>query len=397
MKNGKVKVLHVMGGANHITGIASYLYQQYKNIDSNKVHYDFLFAKENSMKSFMKEPCFSDSHFFELKDNIKNSESINYLKLFFDLRWVLREKEYDVIVVNTSVIEISLIGLLAAKSLSKKIAFISHAHNAGLHINNGARRKKLGLIINLVSNFCKFIVRNNSDFLFACSKDAGRITFGENSIKQSNFKIINNAIDLRKFSFSKEIRKKIRQNMLINDSATVFGNIGSLIPIKNQTFLLKVFAKLHEKNKNSELWLIGDGSDKLKLEKETKDLSIDKYVKFLGERQDVNELLQAMDAFVFTSLSEGLGIVAIESQAAGLPTFVSDGIPDDVLITKIIQKISLTETPNVWANKIIDTMNTIDRTYDTYNKLAEFGFDIKKETEKVVNFYIDNFSNHTVS
>lgn len=392
MLKENINVLHILGGGNEFSGIASYLYQQYKYINHNKVHYDFLFVKENSMKPVMNNTIFIDSNFFELRDKIAKSESINYLKFYKDLKRILLEYRYDVIVVNSSVIELSFVTWLVVRILNKNIGFISHAHNSSLHIKNGAKRKKIGFIMNIVDNICKYIIRENSDFLFACSKEAGKRTFGDSSILQSNFKVINNAIDLNKFSFNQEVRNKIRQQMLKDEAVFVVGNVGTLIPSKNQAFLLKIFSELHKKIERSELWLIGSGPDRISLENEVKKMSLENSVKFLGLRKDVNELMQAMDCFVFPSLSEGLGIVAIESQAVNLPTFVSDGVPDDVLLTQNIQKIGLKESPEFWVNEIIKVFSFGLDQRNTLVDLGKFGFDIKKETEKLADFYINNFN-----
>ena len=391
MENTKVKVLHVLGGGNRYSGIASYLYQQYKNIDHSKVHYDFCFAKENSLKMVMDDSCFKDSHFYELKDNIKNTESINYIKFYKDLKRILLLNKYDVVVVNTSVIEISFVSLMAIKKVNKNIGFISHAHNAGLFIKKNALRKKFGYFVNLFSYFCKLFVRKYSSYLFACSENAGKITFGECSVNQNNFKIINNAIDIDKFRFNLENRKRIRKEIGVNDNTIVIGNVGMLIPRKNQDYLLNIFSEIHKKIDNTELWLVGEGPDKKALEEKSKDLSIEKSVRFLGERKDINNIYSAFDAFVFPSNSEGFGIVAIEAQASGLPTFVSDGVPDDIMISNFIKKISLKTSPSIWSDEIIKTLKSSFLKRDSFVDFSNSGFDIKSETAKLAEFYVNNF------
>ena len=97
--------------------------------------------------------------------------------------------------------------------------------------------------------------------------------------------------------------------------------------------------------------------------------------------------MQGMDCFVFTSLSEGLGIVAIEAQAAGLPTSVSDGVPDDVLLSDLAQKIPLSLDEKEWASLVLKQMDSFQTRKDAYVQLRDAGFDIMTETTRVMEFY----------
>ena len=139
------------------------------------------------------------------------------------------------------------------------------------------------------------------------------------------------------------------------------------------------------------LWIVGDGTERERLEELTRELSIDDKVRFWGARTDVNLIMQGMDAFVFTSKSEGFGIVAIEAQAAGLCTTVSSGVPDDVLITELSQKISLDESAEVWADKIISQNKRAGKRKDMSAEVAGMGYDIVRETANMADFYCNNF------
>lgn len=135
--------------------------------------------------------------------------------------------------------------------------------------------------------------------------------------------------------------------------------------------------------------LVGDdkGNEGEIIHNKVKQLGLQETVKFLGVRSDVNELMQAMDVFLFPSLFEGFGIVALEAQAAGLPTIVSNRIPVECKVTKFIEAIDLSKSAGIWAEHIIQSAKK-DRD-NTYKQIKMAGFDIKENTRWLEEFYID--------
>ena len=81
-------------------------------------------------------------------------------------------------------------------------------------------------------------------------------------------------------------------------------------------FLIDIFAEIVKQQPDSKLLLVGDGDEKEKIQEKIEQLQLQKKVLLLGARSDVNELMQAMDVFVFPSLYEGLPLTMIEAQAA---------------------------------------------------------------------------------
>lgn len=389
----QIQVLQILFGGGTLNGIASYLYQQYKFIDRDRVKYDFFFVRENNLESVKDDPIFESSIMYALKENAEGGKSINYLGIIKGLRKYLKTKKYDVIVVNSSNVELGLACMIASFGTAGN-SVIVHAHNEGLFVRNkSSRRNRLKKLIGLVDGLSKFIIRKKSAYLFGCSEIAGAATFGEKVLSQRNFMVIRNAIDIRKFTPNKDIRNELRTGMGIGEDTFVIGNVGSLIPRKNCEFLIKVFREINKQIEDSVLWIVGDGTERERLEELTRELSIDDKVRFWGARTDVNLIMQGMDAFVFTSKSEGFGIVAIEAQAAGLCTTVSSGVPDDVLITELSQKISLDESAEVWADKIISQNKRAGKRKDMSAEVAGMGYDIVRETANMADFYCNNFEN----
>ena len=147
-----------------------------------------------------------------------------------------------------------------------------------------------------------------------------------------------------------------------------------------------------KKQENSVLLLIGDGTLKNEIKQKCEKLGINEKVIFAGLRDDVPDLLQAMDIFVFPSLFEGLGIANIEAQAAGLPCLISDRVPMECEKVKgLVTQIELDKGAKYWAQKILEQAN--HKRENTYSDILKSGFDIEQNGNWLTNFYLENAEN----
>lgn len=386
MNGDRIKVLQVLVGGKTFTGVASYLYQQYLHMDRSRVHYDFLFCRENAMELVQDDPIFSDSAFITLNAVKGSARSTDYRKLREGVRQALSRKQYQFIVVNTSIVEVILTCLSAAKAFPG-VRLIGHAHNTGIVLKSSSLRSKLAPAVDLVENRIRKKIRKEAAYLFACSREAGRVTFGSEAVDMPKFSVIRNAIDLDSFRPDEDQRKAARAEGKASDREIVYGNIGSLCKRKNQLFLLDAFSRILSSEPEAALWLIGDGEYREKLEQRAKELGIGDRVVFWGQRADVSRLMKGMDCFLFPTLSEGLGIVAIEAQAAGLPTLVSDGVPGDVLLTDSCKMVPLQEGAEAWAEAARAFRRQKPAFADHFAALAEAGYDIRLSAAAMTDFY----------
>lgn len=132
-------------------------------------------------------------------------------------------------------------------------------------------------------------------------------------------------------------------------------HVGRLVPEKNHEFLLRLTARLVERDASTRLWLVGDGPLRAQLESLARSLGIDSHVQFWGNRLDIPSLLGDADLFVFPSHSEGLGLAAIEAQAAGLPTLLADHLPTELdLLPKLFRRLALDLPMSNWVNSILE-------------------------------------------
>ena len=225
--------------------------------------------------------------------------------------------------------------------------------------------------------------------MFMCSKPAGIWTFGSKAVDSGKVKFIKNGIETEKFVYNDQIRILKRKELGLNNKLVV-GHVGRFMQQKNHTFLIDIFQELHKKQPNSVLVLVSDGKLMNEVKNKVHTYGLDDAVLFLGNRNDVNELMQAFDVFVFPSLWEGLPLTGIEAQTAGLPVFMSDVITDEVCITNNIYKMSLKQSATEWANKIFSVTNNHKRE-NMKQQVIDAGFDIRTTADWLQEFYLNAY------
>ena len=352
------------------SGITSVAINYFNNIDSNKVHIDFMVlpSSESSMIDYVQ--CRGSKVYIMPSITLRGFGKFRaFIKEFFAVN------QYDVVHSHFNQVD-GIIFPIAKKAGVKHC--ISHSHNTRYS------NSKLKSIRNWV--MC-LPLKSNSDTWAACSKLAGEFLYGKSFCSSSKSLIINNAIETEKFRFNPEVRTKKRKELGFNDNQFVLGNVGSLNKQKNQAFLLRIFADLIHNNKNKQfiLLIVSDGPLKNELQKLSEELAIVDKVIFLGRREDVDELFQAMDLFILPSLYEGLPVVGIEAQASGLACLFSNTITKEVDICNT-DFLDITNGTKEWVD-MIEKLGGYQRK-DEINAIQHKGFDIKMEAEKLTNYYI---------
>lgn len=186
------------------------------------------------------------------------------------------------------------------------------------------------------------------------------ITLHENMRQEINEKfgvdnsvVLNNGIDFLRFE-NVLSRECVREKIGIPKDAFVIGHIGRFDEQKNHQFLIKVFANIYQKNKNAYLLLIGNGKLQEDVEKQIRELGLEERSKILSNRTDIPDLLNSMDRFVFPSIFEGLGIVLIEAQRAGIKCVASSNVPKAAVVSNLVKQLDLTLSAENWADEIIN-------------------------------------------
>ena len=361
-----VRVLHVFasldrGGAE--TAVMTY----YRHIDRNRFQFDFV-VHTPTVGAFEAEVCALGGRVHRLP-RARWSDVFAYRRAWMDL---LRSHS-GYAAVQGHFFTISSLYLPVARALGVKT--IAHSHNDV----PGAR----GLAIRLLN----LPVGRVADVKAACSIDAARYFYGAGAVRRGEVVIINNAIEVDRFRFNPDIRTSTRDALGL-DGKFVVGHIGRFEHSKNHLFLLDVFAELLRSEPSAVLLLVGDGTRRDQIESRIAELGLTEHVILTGVRSDIPELLQAMDIFVVPSLYEGLGIVAVESQAAGLPTIVSDRLPNDVHITQLVESVPLDAAVETWVTAILKHRNSDARVSPT-SEIAQAGFDVMEEVRKLERLYLE--------
>ena len=219
-----------------------------------------------------------------------------------------------------------------------------------IHVHSLSRENK-NAIKNTIKGFTAKANIRNANFRFACSELAGKSLFPDNK-----FEVIKNTIDTEKFAFDPDKRNVFREQFGLCNDQLVICFCGRFSDIKNIPFLLQIFRDLTLLNSSVRLFLIGDGEKKNELVENVKMLNIQDRVVFTGEVEDVSGILSAMDLYLQTSFKEGFSISALEAQCSGLTTILTNGFPDDVILTDLVISKSLNDESGEWAqliNKLI--------------------------------------------
>lgn len=164
-------------------------------------------------------------------------------------------------------------------------------------------------------------------------------------------KVLRNGIDLE--SYKNLPKEEIRKQFDIKNDSFVLGHVGRFNKVKNHTKVIDVFKELKKFIPLSKLLLVGDGEEMPRIKEMVNSYSLDKDVIFTGARNDVPELMSIMDCFIFPSLYEGLGIVLLEAQAAGLKCVVADTVPQETTVTNSVFRLPLTCDSETWAGVIL--------------------------------------------
>lgn len=315
-----IRVAHIIGKMVG-GGVESFIMNYYRNIDRNKIQFDFIIDSDSKVVP-RKEIENLGGRIIEIPPYQK---IFSYIK---ELKKVLKENEYKI--VHSHLNALSVFPLYCAYSAKVPVR-IAHSHST-----TNKKEWKKNIIKNILKPFSKVFA---TDY-FACSEHAARWLFGNKTFEQGKVSIIHNAIDVDKFRYNEEIRNKMRKELQI-ENKFVLGHVGRFVQQKNHDFLIDIFSEVYKENKNTVLLLIGDGPLEEKIKEKVNKLNLKDSVYFLGIKENVNEIMQAMDVFVFPSLYEGLGIVLVEAQCSGLPCVVSEEVPKEALILDNIVSINL--------------------------------------------------------
>ena len=366
----KIKILYILSGIGN-GGVESFLYNYLSNMDRTKYEFDIIVHQEK--EGIWKKKLEEIGCNIYMVTNKKKS----LLKNIKETYVIMKNGNYDIVHSNITVGNFVPLSIAKFCKIKKRI---SHSHLAIVD-------SKENIINKFFKYICKLINRSVANVYMACGDDAGIYLYGRKNYEKGKVIVLNNAIDVQKFQFNYEIKKEKRQELGINEQLLV-GHVGRFLEQKNHRFLVSIMEQTLKTNNNIKFLLIGNGELKEEIEKKCIDAGINENVIFLQNRDDVNKLMQAMDIFVLPSLYEGLPVVGIEAQAAGLKCIFSNTITDKV---KVLDTCTFLPIDNIncsllWK-KEIENFKTINRE-GTIDEIRKHGYDIKAEVKKLEKIYL---------
>ena len=295
-------------------------------------------------------------------------------------RRLLGARSYDAIHLNVYQ-GLSMVYARLAREAGVPVRIV-HSHNAAL------RKSPLKPAKLLLHGLSRRLFCREATELWACSEAAARFMFPRSERLRRGWQFIPNGIDAERFRFRSRERERVRRELEL-EGRFVVGSVGRLCYQKNQELLLEAIAGF--RRGNVLLLLVGEGEDRAGLEKRAAMLNLSDKVLFYGLSKRVEELYWGMDAFAFPSRFEGLGIAAVEAQAAGLPVLCSDRVPREACICGNVQRLPL--KPALWSDALAQLEPSQERD-GGYSAVCRAGFRIQDTARLLREAYMGAEADH---
>lgn len=362
-----IRVLQIIGIVAG-GGVEAVIMNYYEHIDRTKVQFDFIVHNDNKI-DITQEVEAMGGKVYKVTPYYKNP-----IAFMHGIYKVIRDHHYRI--VHSNMNTLSAFPLFAAWVAGAPVRIL---HN---HSTSSPGETKRNIMKFMLRPFARLFANH----YLACSRLAGEWMYGRKMMDSGKVTIVNNAIDLKKYAFNPQKRKILRKELGLADEF-VIGHVGRFMFQKNHEFLIDVFAEAYKKNPHMALLLVGDGPLRPAMEEKVKKLGLTGHVKFLGLRNNVQDFYHVMDLFILPSHYEGLPVVGVEAQANGLLCLFSTKVTKETRLTHSAQFLDLEAGASMWAEGIISLK--CERNKKAGDELRQAGFEINKETEKLVKFYIE--------
>ncbi len=383
-----IRILNVVGRMDR-GGIETLIMNIYRNIDRDKVQFDFLahYGKHNA--DYNEEIRALGGRIYEMPV-IKTTEKAYYSRIFKYIaalkRFFKEHPEYHVVhghMTNTASIYMPI-----ARKYGNVGCRIAHSHMA-------QTQKSVGKFTDVVTDILRKPLKKYVTDQFACSEAAAAWLFSRDDIEGGKVRYVHNAVDTDIFRYDPVKRDNIRSSLGISLQQTVVGHVGRFYHPKNHEFIIEIFEEYKKLDPTSVLLLVGEGELMTSIREQVKEKDLESSVIFTGVRTDVADIMCAMDLFLMPSRYEGLPVVGVEAQANGLPCLFSDAVPDEVDLTGKCLFANLSKPSNQWAEDIsllLQKHAGSDRVA-TQQDIIDAGYDIKQVAKDMQAFYLTHHYN----
>lgn len=353
----KIKVAQIVGDAK-LGGVIRCVLNYYRAIDRNTVQFDF----------FTYGPSETDEEIRALGGNVFYIPKLTRIPSAIRvLTRLLREGEYDI--AHSHMTTLSAVALRAAKRADVSVR-ICHAHSTIMP------ESEHRLIKRVLRKFCT----RDATHLAACGRFAAENLF---FTRAGEAYVMRNAISLDRFALG-DSRAEAKAKLGL--AGPVIGFVGRFAYQKNLTFLVRAFADFAAETQAT-LLLVGAGAEEDRIRAVCAECGVSDKVRFLAARGDVEVCYRAMDVFCLPSRYEGLPLVAIEAQAAGVPGIYSTAVTReiDVCPHNAFLPIGDGDEP-LWARQMKSALEEREA-FDNRDRLAAAGFDIRAAAKDLSAYY----------
>lgn len=378
----KLKILMV-AGSMHVGGIENQLMHLARNADKNKFQIDFTSTMKNA---FYRDEIESLGGKFILIPDTNWRKPWEYCIAMYK---IMKNESYDVVHSHElfhSGITLSIAKLAGVKSR------IAHAHN---WCDDDGTGKKRSLIRQIYNSIMRKLILCFSTSQLACSTWAGRFLYGEKCLTKSSYHLIYNSVDTSKFLLNYD--KKESGEFCENDKWINVINVARISAVKNQEFLVKIASEFKKRKSNIRILCAGSGDDDAveQIVKMIKAEELNDYIQLLGVRNDIDVLMRKAKAFVLPSKYEGMPLVLIEAQSAGLPCIVADTFSREVDFgLGRVNWLKLEEGSSVWADALEEAVKKVTTPKRDVEKIIiDKQFDAAMFAEKLCELYQTDYKN----
>jgi len=355
-----------------VGGVERLLYDYYTHLDNDEVAFDFvIFDREK--EGIFEKPLREKGCHFHCVPRVKGF-GLSYLRALWR---ILREGRYQVVHAHRGSRSFFVLFLAWAAGVPVRIV---HSHVAF--------EPDANIIKHLKTEVFKRLCRIFATDLFACGDDAARFMWG--TADPARVHKMTNAIDTGRFHLALAARDRMRQELGVSDKF-VLGTVARIDIQKNPMYLLNIAAAVKQSGMPAVLLVAGTGPMEQEVKERAREMGLEGFVRFLGVREDIPELLAAMDLFLLPSLFEGLPVTLMETQASGLPALVSDRVTSEMDKVGLIRFLPLAEDVSCWSNAIMDARVNENRCAYAQKVLAA-GYDISDQARKLGAFYLRKHS-----
>lgn len=358
------RILHIIGKMDR-AGAETMLMNLYRNINRSKVQFDFI--------TFTNDKGDYDDEILALGGKIIPITASNSLGRMTKLYQFLKSHpEYQTI--HSHVLLNNAFHLAAAFLAGVNIR-ISHSHNTSNGGSNALTRT--------YEILAKLAINKLATHKIACGYEAGQYLYNDDK----NVLVLPNAVDVRQIHRMVEVSRKSPNELFDKDKLNII-HVARFMPVKNHAFILDIAEALIEEQAKFVIYLVGDGPLRAHIEQQIQARNLSEYIKSLGLRANVVELMANADVMILPSFHEGFPVVLVESQAVGLSTLVADTVSPEVdLGLNLIEFIPLDNAPD-WALRILGLDKKIVSNEKILEKLSNLGFDVSQNSQVLEKIYI---------